>query len=322
MTPSISVIIPVYNAEKYVSKAIDSVLNQTYTDFELIIVDDGSTDSSARIIERIEDSRIKFFSKSNEGQCKTLNYGLKKATGRFIKFLDADDYFNDIHLEQMMSIVQSLAPSEVNDTLIVSRWQRFSNENSLFPLYNRAEWTDSNPMEFILNALGNGPDMLPGWQWLIPRVLLDKAGHWNEELGLGNDFEFSIRLILASGRIKICREALVYYRSDLVHNMSADKSLLTIMSVLKASRSGIEYILQKDRSAAVKRVCADKLQIWLLSYYPYVNRSIVYEVEQEIRDLGGSVVNADWNAKLIFLKKVIGWKAVKMLQYYYYKLRY
>jgi glycosyltransferase involved in cell wall biosynthesis len=318
----VSVIIPVYNAERFIEQAVYSVLNQTFRDFELLIIDDGSTDQSAEIIKQINDPRILFFQKANEGQCKTLNYGLEKASGDFIKFLDADDYLNANHLEKMMEMVLMVDKHEADMTLILSRWQRFKNDNDLFSLINRPEWVDSRPLEFLVRALGNGPDMLPGWQWLIPRALLQHAGNWNEELGLGNDFEFSVRLILASKQIKICPEAMVYYRSDLAHNMSSDMSINTIMSVLKASRAGVSHILKRDSSKELQRVCADKLQVWLLSYYPYISKSLAREVEQEVKMLGGSDVNADWGSKLLLLKRVFGWKAAKMFQHYYYKLRH
>ena len=322
MSPFISVVIPVYNAEKFIAKAITSVLNQTFQDFELIIVDNGSTDNSLKVINQFRDSRINLFSQPNRGQCKALNLGLEKAKGKFIKFLDADDYVNNVHLEKMICIVKLLEENEADKTLILSRWQRFANDGDLFPIVDRAEWCDSKPIDFITKAIGNGPDMLPGWQWLIPRKIIDSAGCWNENLGLGNDFEFSVRLILASDKIRFSPNSIVYYRSNLKTNMSSDTSLPTILSVLSSSRIAIKNILCTSDDEKLRRACADKLQIWLMSYYPYINSSIVKEVEEDIRALGGSDANADWDKGMLFFKKLIGWKATKMLQYYYYNFKY
>jgi len=92
MTPKISVILPVYNAEKYVLEAINSILNQTFKDFELIIIDDGSTDDSLKIISEIKDSRIRIIqNKKNLGLIATLNNGLIESKGEFIARMDADD---------------------------------------------------------------------------------------------------------------------------------------------------------------------------------------------------------------------------------------
>ena len=93
--PTISVIIPVYNTEKYLRRCIDSVLAQTYQDFELLLIDDGSKDSSGAICDEyaVGDSRVKVFHKENGGVSDTRNYGLDLAQGKYLMFLDADDFW-------------------------------------------------------------------------------------------------------------------------------------------------------------------------------------------------------------------------------------
>jgi glycosyltransferase involved in cell wall biosynthesis len=95
--PRFSVIIPIYNKEKDVETTIKSVLNQTYVDYEVILVDDGSTDNSLNIVNAIEDDRIQIFTKQNEGVSKTRNYGITKSKAEYIAFLDADDYWYPNH---------------------------------------------------------------------------------------------------------------------------------------------------------------------------------------------------------------------------------
>lgn len=96
MYPLLSIIIPVYNAEKYISSCLNSILNQTYTNIEIIIVDDGSTDSSLSICNTFSqsDHRIKIYHKINGGQSSARNVGLKIAKGKYITFVDADDEIN------------------------------------------------------------------------------------------------------------------------------------------------------------------------------------------------------------------------------------
>ena len=100
----ISIIVPVYNAEKYISRCVDSVLRQTYTDWELLLINDGSTDSSEKICLNYaeNDKRIKYFSKSNEGPGPTRFFGVNKAQGEYIYFIDSDDYISDIALEILL----------------------------------------------------------------------------------------------------------------------------------------------------------------------------------------------------------------------------
>ena len=91
--PKISIILPVYNAEKYIGNAVDSVLNQTFADFELIIVDDGSTDNTSDIINQFEDIRIKIITQDNLGPGAARNNAFKIAKGDYIMYLDSDDWF-------------------------------------------------------------------------------------------------------------------------------------------------------------------------------------------------------------------------------------
>lgn len=102
--PVISVVIPVYNKEKFIENTIYSVLNQTLSDFELIIVDDSSTDKSLSIIDSIKDKRIKTYSIKNSGVSKSRNYGVEKSTSNLIAFLDADDLWKNNHLEQLYKL--------------------------------------------------------------------------------------------------------------------------------------------------------------------------------------------------------------------------
>ncbi len=98
--PFFSIILPTYNRANLIIKAIQSVLNQTFDDFELIVVNDGSTDNTDEVVKSIEDRRIKYFKKENEERSIARNFGIDKAEGQYIVFLDADDYFLNTHLEK------------------------------------------------------------------------------------------------------------------------------------------------------------------------------------------------------------------------------
>ena len=101
MTPKISVIIPVYNTEKYLHRCINSILTQTYTDFELLLIDDGSTDSSGTICDEYaaKDARVRVFHKENGGVSSARNLGLDNAQGEWITFVDSDDYIEENFLK-------------------------------------------------------------------------------------------------------------------------------------------------------------------------------------------------------------------------------
>ena len=103
MNPQISVIVPIYNVEKYLAKCIDSIINQTLTNIEIILVNDGSTDNSRKIIDKYDkkDSRIKVIHKKNGGQGSARNAGLDIAKGEYIGFVDSDDWIDSNMYENL-----------------------------------------------------------------------------------------------------------------------------------------------------------------------------------------------------------------------------
>lgn len=104
--PEVSIILPVYNVEKYIAKSIKSVMDQSHLDLELIIIDDGSPDDSAKIAQKFKDPRIKLFFKPNGGLSDARNYGLKKATGEYIYFMDSDDWIEPNLLDENLAILK------------------------------------------------------------------------------------------------------------------------------------------------------------------------------------------------------------------------
>ncbi len=102
----VSIILPVYNVEKYIKKSIESVLNQTYTDFELLVIIDGSPDNSKQVAEEFTDSRIKIFEKENGGLSDARNYGLERAKGQYVYFMDSDDWIEPNLLEDNLKIIE------------------------------------------------------------------------------------------------------------------------------------------------------------------------------------------------------------------------
>lgn len=105
--PYISVIVPIYNVEKYLRKCVKSIIDQTYSNFELLLVDDGSTDSSGKICDEcgLQDERIKVFHKKNGGLSDARNYGMKHAEGAYFTFIDSDDYIGERYLEELLGLI-------------------------------------------------------------------------------------------------------------------------------------------------------------------------------------------------------------------------
>ena len=103
----ISIIVPAYNVEKYIGKCVDSILRQNYTNFELLLIDDGSTDSTAFLCDTYaqRDSRVKCFHKTNGGLSDARNYGLERMTGKYVTFIDGDDYVSDSYISNLVRMI-------------------------------------------------------------------------------------------------------------------------------------------------------------------------------------------------------------------------
>ncbi len=121
--PEISIIVPVYNVEKYIKKCIENILNQVYTDFELVIIDDESTDNSCLICDSYaqKDNRIKIYKKNHTGVADTRNYGINVAEGKYITFIDSDDYVSKDYLKILHDLItEHGADISVGDYIVVT----------------------------------------------------------------------------------------------------------------------------------------------------------------------------------------------------------
>ena len=138
----ISIVIPIYNAEKYLEECLNSIKNQTYKNFEVIMVNDGSKDDSETICKRFseDDTRFRYFLKVNGGASSARNFGLDHVTGDFITFIDADDWVDENHLEVLINNIK-----ENNSDMAVSSIKKFDNVSSFeFRVY-------SNQEKYLLN---------------------------------------------------------------------------------------------------------------------------------------------------------------------------
>lgn len=154
----ISVIMPVYNVEKYVREAIESVLNQSYKEFELIIVNDGSKDNSGIICEEYSyDKRVKYIKKENGGLSSARNAGLAVASGEYITFIDSDDLFDIDYLSTLVRIKE-----ENNADLAVVSYYCFSDGDSLKPMMSKRVKKYSGKK--YVHAMF-GPQMIGAYAW-------------------------------------------------------------------------------------------------------------------------------------------------------------
>jgi glycosyltransferase involved in cell wall biosynthesis len=196
----ISVLMPAYNCGKYIKQSVNSILNQSYTDFEFIIIDDGSTDDTESIIKNINDKRIKYFKTEHKGASAALNLGISKASGDWIARIDADDLNVPERLEKQVQFL-----NENPEYTAVSSWSVYFNDKGkiLFPL---REPVDHNAIHEYLNL--HNPLNQSGL--IIIKELLEK-NKFNESFTKYEDFELMFR-IRDEARFYNIPEFLVYTR--------------------------------------------------------------------------------------------------------------
>lgn len=315
--PLVSIIIPCYNSASYIEETLRSVISQTYSNIEIIIIDDGSTDNSKDIIDSFDDSRIKYFRQENKGQCAASNFGVSKSLGDYIKFFDADDVMNTEHVEEQLKRLDG------SETAIAScAWGRFYDGNPSSAIFKpETVWKDMLPIDWLRESLSQKNDMMPAWLWLIPRKVWNKSGGWNESLSLNNDFEFSTRLVLNATEILFAPNAKVYYRSGISNALSASTNAKAFNDAYLSTYLGVAQLLKVDDSHFMKRICANRYQEWIYRMYPF-HKEIIKKMEVHIKELGGSDRKMDGGKIFQLLNSVVDWKMTKLIRMKLQKLGY
>ena len=208
----ISIIIPAYNAEKYLEECINSILCNTISDFEIIIVNDGSTDSTPTICKRIasSDNRIKIFSQNNGGVSSARNYGIKQAKGELIMFVDADDLIGKCYIEK---IVQEIG----NADFLCSGFSLFESDyRNPVNRYSNVEF-DGSIKEYAnrLTEWINPPFLLSPWCKVFRKVIIEKNNiSFHEDMSYGEDVVFVFDYLIKSSTVKCINTSDYYYRKS------------------------------------------------------------------------------------------------------------
>jgi glycosyltransferase involved in cell wall biosynthesis len=181
MTPSVSVIIPVYNRAETIVRSVDSVLAQTFLDFEIIIVDDGSTDQTRKIVQQMSDERIHLMCHDhNLGAAAARNTGMKVATGKYIAWLDSDDEWLTEKLKSQLEAFEQAVP----------------DQRAGYTAYERIEKNgvlDYVPKQVDYKKLFLGCDLSPGSTLIFERTLLDDIGYIDTSLPRYEDWDWLLR---------------------------------------------------------------------------------------------------------------------------------
>jgi glycosyltransferase involved in cell wall biosynthesis len=237
--PCFSIVIPVYNKERFVSKTIESVLSQTFTDYEIIIVNDGSTDQSEAKISTFKDNRIRYYSKKNEGVALARNFGIEKATADYICFLDADDYWYPTFLETMQRYSSELPEQKVFAAAI-----EIETKNKSIPAHYSIESTSDFEIVNFFNA-SQKECVLWTSSVCIHKSVFEKVGDFDTKIKHGEDTELWIRIGL--------QFPIVFIRKILARYVYDDKSISRNTNYYFEQYTFDKYALEEKNNSALKK---------------------------------------------------------------------
>jgi glycosyltransferase involved in cell wall biosynthesis len=213
--PKVSVVIPSYNAMAYLPKTLESVLQQTFTDFEVLIINDGSSDSIVQWATSITDPRVKLISQPNQGVSVARNTGIAHAQGEYIAFLDADDFWDSTKLAKQVQCLDN------TETGLVYTWTSLINSsgkpiNRFFISHTEGNvWEEIVVEDFICN----------GSSAMVRRSCFDTVGVFEPGLHIGEDIDMWTR-IAARYPFAVVKELLTFYRR---HSNNATSTRLKVM---------------------------------------------------------------------------------------------
>lgn len=282
MNPKFSIIVPLYNKAPYVQKALESVFSQIYTDYEVIVIDDGSTDNSLEVVRglKIEDRRLKILTQSNTGVAAARNNGVAASKGEYLCFLDADDWWEPTYLEEMDKLI-----SEYPDAgLYATNYVYYKPGKTHVAL--KLERGYMNYPEAYLHS-----DAMPVWTGAacMPRKVFDEMGGFPLGIKLGEDFLLWAKTALHY-KVAFCEKALAYYNNDVPASLRATRNLHAPQYHMLFNLGEIEAIVDSRLSIVDRemwKALLDKLR---------VSGSMEYWLDERYHEVAAEELEkVDWN---------------------------
>ncbi|MHA4741410.1 glycosyltransferase family 2 protein [Dyadobacter sp. MSC1_007] len=283
-----SVVIPLYNKEKYIVKTLDSVLCQTYGNFEVIIVDDGSTDNSVQLVKKYLDNRIKVISQKNAGVSAARNTGISNSQYDFISLLDADDWWGPRYLENMRNLILKYPKAD----LYASEYTRVFKGRLMPSMSVLKDGIDHDLVNPLIYGIKNGALPLHTSSVVIRKSILKRTGLFDDRISFYEDYDLFLRII-SFGKLAYGKKGGAFYNID----VSPDDKLTGKLPPLE--RHFISYIEKLEpffKEDKLLRLFADRLIITSMITY---HRSGT--LKREIVELSKKVNSSSYYLKDKFL---------------------
>jgi glycosyltransferase involved in cell wall biosynthesis len=302
MIPYFSVVISVFNKENFIYNTIDSVLNQTFSDFELVIVNDGSSDESETIIKSFSDSRIRYFHQENQGAGATRNHGIQLAKSNLIALLDGDDIWLPNYLESIFNAIKTFPNEHIYATAIAHKY----NKKIVPVTYSFLIDGETTLKNYFENSLKH--TILSSSSIVFQKSILETTGLFDMTIKSGQDTDLWIRMGM--------HFPIVFINKILAHYMYSDTSLSNSTFVLKAKPKFDKYYSEEAKNLDLKRfIDKNRFSLAILSRITGDKESFVfYRNQLDVKNLKPSqriLINCPaWLLKLLLKLKALKGKKV------------
>lgn len=309
--PRVSVLIPCFNAERWIGETIESVYRQTWDDVEIVVVNDGSTDNSLAEINRQKSSRMTVIDQANRGQNASFNRALSQCSGAFVQYLDADDALEHNKIKNQMIRLEHQP-----DCVATAAWRVISSSTSVDfvdPAPVKAgPFGERVPVDWLVENWWEGGGMMYPAMWLIPAGILRRVGPWRDDVTLMNDTEFFSRVVLAARAVLLCPESLSYYRKG--HpSLSSVKTARAWNSYFEVMELCVDRLLAVESSDRTRRVASFLWQRLANSCYPY-QRALGLEAQRRAELLHTDRLCLPAGRFYNLISAIFGWKVARSLQ--------
>ena len=317
--PLISVIVPIYNVENYIRECVDSIINQSYRNIEVLLIDDGSTDESGTIIDSYKcDERILVFHKCNGGLSDARNYGIEKANGDYILFIDSDDFLcDDRCLEKISKVIDDCHPDVVQYKKVY--W--YEKDNIKYDVDLRTGlYLDMYELMSNLNKIGLLS--VSSCDKAIKRdVIINKNLRFKKDL-LSEDILFAYQLFLSIKNMYLLNENIYAYRQARLGSISTTKSKKNFDSLYYIVKYWYNYEYPNEE---YKNLYFNMISYWYLimrTDYPIYYYSAEQKDEFKSLDKFWLKYNENFKVNMAFkLSRVIGTKMMFLILRFYQKMK-
>jgi glycosyltransferase involved in cell wall biosynthesis len=303
MTELVSVLIPAYNADRWLGETIRSVVAQTWPRIEIIVVDDGSQDETLAVARAWSSASVKVVTQPNLGACAARNRALELAQGDYIQWLDADDL---LHRDKILAQMKAAIVAADRRTLLSGPFGTFYYRPQKARFVETSLWTDLSPLQYFLTRF-NDNTCFQTDAWLVSRELTDAAGPWTDFDSPDDDGEYFCRVILKSNGVKFVPNARTYYRVGNPGSLANRRSHKSMRALFASKAKCIKYLLTLEDSPRTRSASIRLLQDWMFHACDYDD--VVCEALRLAGELGGVLSQRQLKAKYKPIEWLFGYEA-------------